>query len=307
MARHWLTWPAFVELTEIYTAPLNIVWFAMGASIARYYYGLVNWANLGLCFTAIILFDLAVNITDNYYDYRHARDREGYARHTNVIGRLGLPLKGVFGLGLGLYLLSLIPAFVLVARTGWPIFLLGIVGYALGIFYTAGRFPINATPTGELAVAFSITYLVQLACVCLSVYGRYPLDWVLAGRTFAVCAPVVLIFFTIQLANNVADRDEDIANGRHTLAFYLGVARSLRLMRVLQAVGAVWPLVALLFGWVPWPAALSCLLLAPMWKGMQPFYVHPSKQQTYFPLIRAASLFFVGYTLLFALGVWLSW
>ncbi|BDR55046.1 prenyltransferase [Bombiscardovia apis] len=305
MNRRWLDWPTFVELTEIFTAPLNIAWFAMGASIAHYLYGVVNWANMLLCFVAIIFFDLAVNITDNYYDYVHARDREGYAKHTNVIGKRNLPLRGVWWLGLSLYLISLVPGFILVARTGWPLVILGIIGYAAGIFYTAGRFPINATPLCETVVALTITYMVQLVCVYICVYGHYPFDWALVGKTLMVCLPVTLIFFTVQLANNVADRDEDIANGRHTLAYFLGSKRSLVLMRIMQALGALWPLLNWATGLVPWPAALSVLILPFMWRGMQPFYAKPDKQTTYFPLIKAASLFFVGYTLLLVAGVWL--
>ncbi|RBP99803.1 1,4-dihydroxy-2-naphthoate prenyltransferase [Bifidobacterium xylocopae] len=303
--RGWLTWRSFVALTEVYTAPLNLAWLLMGASIAQYHYGQVNWANLALFLATIILFDLAVNITDNYYDYMHARDREGYARHTNVIGRLGLPLRGVWLLGLSLYILSLVPAFILLARTGWPLAVLGVVGYGVGIFYAAGPSPINATPLCEAAVALSITYLVQLVAVYLCVYGTRPLDWGLVGGTFLVCLPVGLVFFTIQLANNVADLDEDIRNGRRTLVFFLGRERSFIMMRVMQALGAVTPILCAGLGLVPWQTALSSLLLPVMWGLMRPFYSQPDKERTYLPLVGGASVFFVGYTLLLATGVWL--
>ncbi|TAS69950.1 1,4-dihydroxy-2-naphthoate prenyltransferase, partial [Lactiplantibacillus plantarum] len=109
MFKKWLTWPVFYELTEIYTAPLNIMWFVLGSAIAQYHLGTVNWLNVTLCLVSVFIFDLAVNVSDNYYDYRHARDREGYAQKTNPIGRLQLPVAGVGRLALGLYLISLIP------------------------------------------------------------------------------------------------------------------------------------------------------------------------------------------------------
>ncbi len=145
MFKKWLTWPVFYELTEIYTAPLNIMWFVLGSAIAQYHLGTVNWLNVTLCLVSVFIFDLAVNVSDNYYDYRHARDREGYAQKTNPIGRLQLPVAGVGRLALGLYLISLIPGIWLVMRTGWLVLVLGLVGYVIGIFYTAGPYPINAT------------------------------------------------------------------------------------------------------------------------------------------------------------------
>ena len=109
MNKKWLTWPVFYELTEIYTAPLNVMWFVLGVAIAQFHLGTVNWLNVALCLVAVFIFDLAVNVSDNYYDYRHAVDREGYAQNTNPIGRLNLPVAGVGRLALSLYLISLVP------------------------------------------------------------------------------------------------------------------------------------------------------------------------------------------------------
>jgi len=93
----WLNWSVFYELTEIYTAPLNVMWFILGAAIVQYHVHTVDWINVGLCLAVVFIFDLAVNVADNYYDYLHAHDREDYAQKTNPIGRLHLPAKGVFG------------------------------------------------------------------------------------------------------------------------------------------------------------------------------------------------------------------
>ncbi|RBP97314.1 1,4-dihydroxy-2-naphthoate prenyltransferase [Bifidobacterium aemilianum] len=301
----WLTWPVFVELTEIFTAPLNLAWFLLGAAMADYWYGAGNLTNLLLCLLDILIFDLAVNMSDNYCDYTHAWDREGYAAHTNPIGRLGLPLDGVRRVTIILYVFSTIPGLLLVARAGWPVLFLGLVGYALGIFYTAGRFPLNATPLCELVVAVSITYMVPLAALMVSIYGQASLGWFAVSRSFMVCMPLMLIFFAIQLANNIADLDEDIKNHRYTLAYYLGSPWSIRLMRTLIALGALWPLVNIALGIGPWQTVFSPLALPLIWRYAKPFFARPSKQKTYMAVIKGASFFFVAYILLFALGVWL--
>ncbi|HAT53873.1 MAG TPA: 1,4-dihydroxy-2-naphthoate prenyltransferase [Lactobacillus sp.] len=305
MNKKWLTWSVFVTLTEIYIAPLNIMWFILGSAIAQYQYGVVNWINVLLCLVDVFIFDLAVNVSDNYYDYVHAADREGYAAHTNPIGRLNLPKHGVWWLAVALYVISPIPGVFLVLRTGWPVLLFGVIGYLIGIFYTAGPYPLNAMPICEAVVAFSITYLIELVCVYISIYGQRPFTWTVAGTTFVLCLPITLLFFTVQLGNNTADLDEDIKNHRHTLAYFIGRKRAVRVMQLLLILGSLWPIVNLLFGLTPWITVVSVLLLPIMWRGIKPFYAVQDKQKTYMSVIKNTSLFYVGYTTLFAIGAWL--
>jgi len=303
--QRWLTWPVFYELTEIYTAPLNVMWFVLGAAIAQYYAGTVNWLNVGLCLLVVFIFDLAVNVADNYYDYQHAHDREGYALQTNPVGRLSLPVGGVAGLAWGLYALAAIPGIVLVLRTGWPVAVFGAIGYVIGIFYTAGPRPINATPFSAVIVALAIAFLIQLTCVYVSIYGQRPLTWGIVGTTFLLCLPLTLIFFTLQMANDTADREEDIANHRYTLAYYLGQAESVKLIQAVLIIGSCWPLVNVVLGIAPSWTALSVILLPIMWRGMRPFFAVQDKQKTFMTTVKSASLFFIAYPILFAVGTWL--
>lgn len=302
--RHWLTWPVFYELTEIYTAPLNIMWFVLGVAIAQFRLGVVNWGNVALCLLIVFIFDLAVNVSDNYYDYLHAHDRTGYAQKTNPIGRLKLPVAGVGKLALTLYLVALIPGIWLVLRTGWLVLLLGVIGYLIGIFYTAGPHPINATPWCETVVALAIAFLIQLTCVVVSTYGVRPLTWATVGVTFLLCLPLTLIFFTLQLANNTADREEDIANHRYTLAYYLGQTGAIRLIQAFLIVGSLWPLVNWWLRLAPPITGLVVLVLPVMWLGMRPFFAGPDKQRTFMAMVKSASLFFILYPVLFVVGVW---
>ncbi|RRK11071.1 prenyltransferase [Lactiplantibacillus garii] len=302
--RKWLTWPVFYELTEIYTAPLNVMWFVLGVAIAQYHLGTVNWFNVGLCLVEVFIFDLAVNVSDNYYDYQHALDRVDYARNTNPIGRLNLPAAGVGRLALGLYLLSLLPGIWLVGRTGWLVLLLGLLGYVIGIFYTAGPHPINATPLCETVVALSIAFLIQLTCVVVSTYGQRPMTWTMVGTTFLLCLPLTLIFFTIQLANNTADRDEDIRNHRYTLAYYLGKPGAVRLIQLFLILGSLWPIVNVLLGIAPVVTLGAVLLLPFMWRGMRPFFAVQDKKRTFITTVKSASLFFLLYPILFVVGTW---
>lgn len=299
-----MQWQYVYRLTEIYTAPLNIVWFILGGAIAYQQFGTINLTNILLCLIDVFIFDLAVNVSDNYFDFKHAAD-QNYMEQTNPIGKYRLDPKAVGKLAVALYIISAIFGFFLVLRTGWPILLLGIVGYAIGIFYTAGSHPINATPVSETVVALSIAYLIQLVCVYVSIYHANQMTWKVAEVTFMLCLPLTLTFFVLQLANDTSDLDEDIKNNRFTLAYYLGKSGSVRLMKLLMISGIIFPLITVFLRLAPWPVALSTLLLPILWKGMQPFFRVQDKQKTFLLTVKNMSLFFIVYTLCFVIGTWL--
>lgn len=252
-----LSWPVYYQLSEIYTAPLNVIWFVFGAAMSFQQYHMFNLINILLCLVDVFLFDLAVNIADNYYDYLHGKDRH-FLTDINPIGRLKLPLTDVRNLVWISYFISAIPGIILVYRTGWPVLIMGVVGYFIGIFYTAGPKPLNATPICELVVSFFISYFIMLVSIYVTIYGTYPLTWNLALTTLIRCLPLTLIFYALQLANNTCDLHEDLNNGRHTLASYTGKKYALKIIKTLIIAGLLFPIIVVLFGLAKWPLIFSC-------------------------------------------------
>ncbi|AEV94902.1 prenyltransferase [Pediococcus claussenii] len=304
MVSKWLKWPVFVELTEIYTAPLNVLWFILGAATSQFLYKTYDFWNVLLCLICVFIFDLAVNVADNYFDYLHANDEE-FKQTVNPLGRLKLPIAGVRNLTIVLFVISVIPGALLLWRVGPTLIVFGLIGYLIGIFYTAGSKPINATPFAELIVALSISFFIQLTCVFISIHGVVPFTLGVIGKTFLIALPQTLIFYSLQLANNTVDLDEDIKNDRHTLPYFIGKKHSFQLIKVLIAIGIVWPIINILLGLSPLVVILSCLSFFPIRKGSHPFFTNPDKKTTYLPFIKSNSLFFILYTLLYAIGTWL--
>lgn len=302
--KHWLTWPVFYELTELYTAFLNIFWFALATAITQFIWGHVNWQNVLLCFIDIFIFNLAANSADDYYDYLHALDRKDYAKKINIIGRKNLPLNGVRAFFWGLFVLSAIPGFFLVQNTNWKVLILGIIGYALGIFYTAGPHPINSTPISSLVSTFTISYYIQLIVIYVSVFKFVPLTWGFAGEVFLLCLPQTLIFFLMQLGNDCCDKEVDERNHRFTLAHYIGKKNSITLIKCAVILGPIWSVVNVLLHIAPPITALSVLTLPIIWHGLQPFFKNPDKKKTFMLVFKYMSIFFFTYTLTFMLGAW---
>lgn len=294
-----LDWNAFYQLSEIYTAPLNVIWFIFAAAIAYESYRYVNVVNVVLCCLTVFLFDLAVNIADNYFDYRNGKD-EHFLQVSNPIGRLHLPVKQVGWLTAAMYLISAVPGLALVARTGWPVLLAGAIGYVIGIFYTAGPWPLNAMPLCELVVSVFISQFIVLVGVDVAIYGVHPFTVTTLWLTILRCLPLTLPFFAIQLANNTCDLREDLVNGRHTLASYLGTAWAMTVIKALMVSGLVLPLVLALGRVIPWPVALVVLLAPKTWHQTYPFFAKPDKQKTYLLIVKAGSLYITTYILLYA-------
>lgn len=96
-----MQWQYVYRLTEIYTAPLNIVWFILGGAIAYQQFGTINLTNILLCLIDVFIFDLAVNVSDNYFDFKHAAD-QNYMEQTNPIGKYRLDPKDVGKLAVAL-------------------------------------------------------------------------------------------------------------------------------------------------------------------------------------------------------------
>lgn len=110
------------------------LWRGNGVSTISHVFNLIN---ILLCLVDVFLFDLAVNIADNYYDYLHGKDRH-FLTDINPIGRLKLPLTDVRNLVWISYFISAIPGIILVYRTGWPVLIMGMWGILLEYFTLQG-------------------------------------------------------------------------------------------------------------------------------------------------------------------------
>ena len=295
-----ITWRAFYNLSEIFIAPLNIIWFIFAAAITYQNFHSVDLINIILCCLDVFMFDLAVNIADDYFDYKNGKD-EHFLTVTNTIGRMQLSLPKVRNLMIFMYIISAVPGIFLVMRTGWQVLLLGAIGYFIGIFYTAGPKPLNATGFCELIVSTMISIFIVEVGVYIGSFGQFSFTWPVFWTTLAKCLPITFLFFATQLANNTCDLREDLINGRKTLASYLGTKRSLKLLKILTILGYVTPLFLMIFDQISWVVALVVLLTPFLWKNLQIFFNNPDKQKTYMIFIKNESLFFTIYIGLFAI------
>lgn len=293
-----ITWAAFYELSEIYIAPLNLIWFLFASAIAYQDFHYLNIINILLCFLDVFLFDLAVNIADDYFDYLHGKDPH-FLTVTNTIGRMKLSLPAVKKLMIIMYIVSAIPGLILVYRTNYIVLILGMIGYFFGIFYTAGPKPLNATKFCELIVSGMISVFIIEVGVYVAICGPYAFTWNTFLTTLLKCLPIFFLFFATQLANNTCDLREDLINGRKTFASYLGTKKSIYLLKILTVLGFITPIFLAIINQISWLNTLVVLITPFLWKNLQTFFNNPDKHKTYMIFIKNESLYFTIYIGLF--------
>ena len=293
------------ELGEIYTAPLNLFLILLGMAYSSFHYGLFfSWRVL--LFTLTLLFiHIAVNIFNNYMDYKNAKDPI-YRQKTNIIGRENLSLTTVrnsFFIFLGCSFLS---GLLLSYYSDLYVLLLGIIGYYVGLGYSYGKHPINSLPIAELVPAILSGFMIPMMSAYLVSYDSVTLDGFFLWNSFLAFFPMILCMFNNLLANNTCDLEEDIRNGRKTLVYYLGKKRSVLLLHLSTATIFIWIISEVFLKNDPWPVLFLLLFLPFILPKLKLYFTTQEKRITFPLVLKSMSLLMVGYPIFYFIGTLFS-
>ena len=302
-----MTFKQFWELSELYTAPLNIFLIILGTSFVKWHLG-IAWHYHILIYTVIILlFHVAVNIFNNYMDYKNASDAHDYKVASNIIGRDQLSLPLVWKYFVVFMSLATVLGLFLAWRTSWLILIPGTLGFYIGLSYSAGPWPLNSLPIAESVTSLASGYFVPLVSAFVMVFpSGQTFTWRTGGELLLVCIPTVLMMFNNLLANNTCDLEEDIVNGRRTLVFYLRQPRAVKLLQsfflvtIISLPFLVWLQLA------PWPVLLLVGLAPFLWRNMTPYFKQQDKRQTFPLVLKTMGAIMASYPVLYLLGVLFS-
>jgi 1,4-dihydroxy-2-naphthoate octaprenyltransferase len=228
----------------------------VGSAVAQHESGFHFGAAIVALVVALLL-QIIANLANDYFDFRRGADehRDGPLR----VMQAGLVSARQMQIAIGLtVVLAIAGGLYLVARGGWPIFLLGLAAVVCAVAYTGGPWPLGYHGLGDLFV-FIFFGLVGVAG---SAYVQTrDLTW------FAIIAslPIACLATAIIIANNLRDIESDRAAGKHTLATRLGRMGTIREYQLLIAIAYLIPLLLAIFSDVPWawlviPVALPIAL-----------------------------------------------
>jgi len=197
------------------TLPAAVVPVWAGCVLAWKLGGRIDW----LLAAATLLGALAIQVATNFFndaiDARKGADTDRRLGPQRVTASGLMPPATVMKLG-GLFLgLAAACGLVLFLHRGWPIVAIGLPSMLLAYGYTGGPFPLAYRGMGEVFVIL----FFGLVAVCGTVFVQtagWPKEGLLLGGQVGLLSAVLISI------NNLRDREEDAATGKHTLAVRFG-------------------------------------------------------------------------------------
>jgi len=298
-----VTLSVFLELVEFKAKTASILPFFIGICYSWYNYRSIHLGYVLLYFAAMLIFNMAVDILDNYNDYHHATEVHDYKEKTNIIGREQLSVRLVFWLMVSMITLSALMGIGLAIVVGWPLFWMGLYCYLVGIFYSSGPRPLSSLPLGEFFSGFTMGFMISLICVYLNAYQVFEWNVATIGSIFLVSLPNTLWIANLMLANNICDLDEDEKNNRYTLVHYLGKPQALRLFAAMNILAFVAILAAVVLDIAPWSVVLTFLAAPFVWQQTKRLMEKQIKRETFICAVRILAVGAFVQVITFALGL----
>ena len=235
---------------------LSIVLIFLGTSIA-WYDNFFNFWHALLAFAGLLLLHIAVNVLNDYFDYRSGIDlevkRTPFSGGSGILPAQLLTPKAILRFGIICFLLATPIGIYFVIRRGWLLLPLLIIGAICVLVYTTHLtklgWPEWAPGLGLGALPVLGAYFVQS--------GRYTLPTVIAS------VPSFILVHNLLFLNEFPDLEADRKGGRRTLPIVLGKAKASKVYAALTILVYVWIVCGVAARLMP-TFALIALLTLPM-------------------------------------------
>lgn len=217
MQRHALRPKDVLDLAAPSTWAASVMPCVLATGIGYKAQGFVRPHEALCLFFGAILMQSAVNALNDYADYVKGTDTlENSPDASDAVIVYGLDPKVARSCGIVFLALAFLgPGLGSLLLAGPVPLLIGLVGAAAVVFYSAGKTPISYLPLGELVSGVVMGGLITLAGVYLQT------------RTFSLfvlvqALPLIVGIGLIMLSNNGCDLERDLQAGRRTLPCVLG-------------------------------------------------------------------------------------
>lgn len=212
------------ELVEFRTSIAIISSVILGTLYSNYIYRNFKLNLFITMLLASIALDGASTVFNNYFDYKKAKNTEGYLYNIhNPIVYYNLNPMFSFLVGVSLIGFAAILGLYILFNTSLFLLVIGGISIIIAYTYSGGPVPISYTPLSEMVsglfegtIVFSISFFIQSQHFTIN--------------TCFLSFPVALSIANIMLANNISDVTEDKKNGRKTLPIVLGLNKAFKIL-----------------------------------------------------------------------------
>ena len=164
---------------------------------------------------------IALNMTDDYFDYRHSVDQAKDREKNPYSGGSGTLTSGlitprqmyrVFIVG---YFITVLLGLFLTAMRGWWVFIIGGFGMGCAYFYTAPPIRYGYRGFGELSQLINFSLTIGLGAYYVQAQDfSWEAGWVLL--------PLGFMMFSMITINEIPDEADDRAGGKKNLVVLFG-------------------------------------------------------------------------------------
>lgn len=312
-----MSFRVFLKLAEIQTKIASVFPFLIGVLFVTYRYQSFDWRNTLIFFVALLLFDLTTTVINNYMDYKKASS-EQYRREHNIIRQESIPLPLVRLTIMTMLIISTGLGIWLVYRTDLLVLFIGMLSFAIGIFYTFGPIPLSRMPLGEVFSGVTMGFGIIFLTIYINAYtegianlsfgagiAQLNVNLLLLLEIVLVSLPSVLTISNLMLANNICDLEEDIKNHRFTLPYYIGKKNAVYLFNLLYILVILSVIVAVALDIYPVVLLGIVLIISLLFKNIKTFNKEQIKHKTFSVAVK--NLVLINGAIVVLLSIALLW
>lgn len=266
---------------------------ALGVALA-YQAGKGDWINAVAVIVCGIALQAGVNLVNDFFEFRQKKVNDKVENlHFSAEQRLTLEWM-IFLVGLALFGVAGLIGLFIAWRTGWPVIVLGLVGFLGGFFYTGE--PLNYKRRG---LAVPLVFFLMGVIMIAGSYYAVARDFTWGVAVSAV--PVSFLVSLILLTNEMRDFEADTRYGIRTLTVRIGYKGAISLYCVLLGLAYATPALLTPFGLFP---HLRYIYFALPFT-VPPFLLMGRPPERRMPIIPAVMLHHLAYGALYCLS-WFS-
>ena len=210
-----------------------------------------------MLFAACVLMQASVNTLNDYMDFISGADtaEDHVEKSDSILVYSDLAPWRALALGVGFLAAALLIGSYFVFLRGPQPLIIGVIGAATVVLYSAGPLPFSHLPVGEIVSGFTMGGLIPLG-ITAAVTGEFH------PEIIPYCIPFILGIGLIMMTNNTCDIEKDLRTGRRTLPNMIGRDKAVILYRALVL---VWIISIFLYAFSLHPAAgaFAALMLIP--------------------------------------------
>jgi 1,4-dihydroxy-2-naphthoate octaprenyltransferase len=254
-----------------------------------------SWVPALVALGGALSIQIASNLANDVFDFEQGKDTAARLGPTRAV-QSGLLSARAMRIGLVVALLVFCMAgCFLVAKTGWPLVVVGAASILAALAYTAGPYPLGYHGLGDL---FVFLFFGPVAVV-----GT---QYAIAGRTtpeaFWASLSIGSLATNILVVNNLRDRAEDAHTGKRTLAVRFGEFFALSEAAVLLGVAYLAPTYFVHESLGPLLLPMLTLPWAVLWFNK----LSRVRGRPMNALLGEAGQLLFAFATLFALGLWVA-